>query len=243
MPRKKDNNLVQFESSVSFPTHEEIEENLQRRLRRWEDPGHKVRYPLAVLDFLINAIALELQTGEDNSEFAKDTEFYNPTWYTAGITNGELFYSVYRTIRQMSSDEQFDFSRLPLCDQETFFSMLDLAIILFLDRRKDPELAEEGIDLWILYAWTRKLDDLAVWCDEKNESVLPPPLGQLTDDDWEDIAEDVKRHFSEDADDEYLEIPLLDEQLHWPTFQEFRSAKAYLLNWADWTRANTKAQD
>ena len=32
-----------------------------------------------------------------------------------------------------------------------------------------------------------------------------------------DIAEDVKRHFSEDGDDEYLEIALLDEQLQWPT--------------------------
>jgi hypothetical protein len=68
-------------------------------------------------------------------------------------------------------------------------------------------------------------------------------LGQLTDDDWENIAEDVKRHFSEDGDDEYLEIALLDEQLHWPTFQEFRSTKVHLLKWADRTRANTKARE
>ena len=68
-------------------------------------------------------------------------------------------------------------------------------------------------------------------------------LGQLTDDDWDNIAEDVKRHFSEDGDDEYLEIALLDEQLQWPTFQEFRSAKAHLLKWAEWTRANTKARE
>jgi hypothetical protein len=119
----------------------------------------------------------------------------------------------------------------------------DLAITLFLDRRKEPKLADEGIDLWILYAWTRNLDMLAVWYDEKSESVLPPPLGQLTDDDWDNIAEDVKRHFSEDGDDEYLEIALLDEQLQWPTFQEFRSVKAHLLKWAEWTRANTKARE
>jgi hypothetical protein len=243
MSQKKDENVVQFEASLAFPTHGEIEENLQRRVRLWEDPDRKVRYPLAVLDFLINAIACELQTGEDDPEFGKDTEFYNPNWYTAGITNGELYYSLYRTIRQMSNDEQFDFSRLPLCDQEVFFSMLDLAITLFLDRRKEPELADEGIDLWILYAWTRNLDKLAVWYDEKSESVLPPPLGQLTDDDWDNIAEDVKRHFSEDGDDEYLEIALLDEQLQWPTFQEFRSTKAHLLKWADWTRANAKARE
>ena len=243
MPRKKNKNVVQFEVSLAFPTQDEIEENLQRRLRFWQNFDRKARYPLPVLDFLINAIACELETGEGNPEFGKDTEFYNPNWYTAGITNGELFYSLYQTIRQMSNDEEFDFSRLPLCDQEPFFSMLDLAITLFLDRRKEPELADDGIDLWILYAWTRKLDNLAIWYDEKNESVLPPPLGQLTDDDWRDIAEHVKGHFSEDGDDEYLEIPLLDEQLHWPTFQEFRSAKAHVLKWADRTRANAQTRE
>jgi hypothetical protein len=243
MARKKDKNVVQFEASLAFPTHDEIEENLQRRLSLWADPGRKVRYPLPVLDFLINAIACELETGEDDPEFGQDKEFYNSNWYTAGITNGELFYSLYQTIRQMSSDEQFDFSHLPLCDQEAFFSILDLAITLFLDRRKEPELADEGLDLWILYAWIRKLDKLAVWYDEKSESVLPPALGQLTDDDWEDIAEDVTQHFSEDGDDEFIEIALLDEQLHCPTFQEFRSAKAHLLKWADRTRANAKARE
>lgn len=240
MSRKKAKNAAQFEASLAFPTHDEIEESSQRRLSLWEDLGRKVRYPLPVLDFLINAIACELQTSEDDPEFGQDTEFYNSNWYTTGITNGEFFYSLYQTIRQMSSDEQFDFSRLTLCDQEAFFSMLDLAITLFLDRRKEPELADEGVDLWILYAWTRKIDKLAVWYDEMSESVLPPPLGQLTDDDWENVAEDVKRHFSEDGDDEFLEIALLDEQLHWPTFQEFRSAKAHLLKWADRTRTNAK---
>src|SRR5437899_1878408 len=69
--------------------------------------------------------------------------------------------------------------------------------------------------------------------------------GDLNSDDWEAIAEDVKEHFSEDGDDEYLEIALLDEQLHWPTFQEFRSAKAHLLDWYSRTKANTqsRAQD
>lgn len=238
MSRKEDKNIVQSEALPAFPTHEEIEKELQQRLKLWEDPAREIRYPLPVLDFLVNAMTFELQLGEDDPEFGKDTEFYNPNWYTAGITNGELFYSLYRTIRKMTSNEQFDLSRLPLSDQEAFFSMLDLAITLFLDRRNEPGLMDDGIDLWILYAWTRKLDKLAVWYDGKSESALTPPLGQLTDDDWEDIAEDVKSHFSEDGDDEYLEIALLDEQLHWPTFQEFRSAKAHILNWADWTRAN-----
>ena len=52
MSRKKNKNIVQFEASLAFPTQHEIEENLQRRLRLWEDPDRKVRYPLPVLDFL-----------------------------------------------------------------------------------------------------------------------------------------------------------------------------------------------
>ena len=78
MSRKKDRNVVQVEASLTFPTYDEIEEDLQRRLRLWEDPDRKVRYPLAVLDFLINAIAFEFQCGEDDPEFTKDAEFYNP---------------------------------------------------------------------------------------------------------------------------------------------------------------------
>jgi hypothetical protein len=97
MSRKRAKNVVQFEASLAFPTHDEIEQDLQQRLRLWEDPDRKVRYPLPVLDFLINAITCELETGEDDPEFGKDTQFYNPNWYTAGITNGELFYFLYRT--------------------------------------------------------------------------------------------------------------------------------------------------
>jgi len=246
MPRKKDEKstkggkVLEFEPPLVFPTHDEIEQGLQRRLHFWEDPEHKVRYPIPVLDFLINEVGCERQTLEDDPEFGKDTEFYNPFWYTTGITNGELFYSVYRTVRQMTSDERFEFCRLPLCDQEAFFSMLDLGICLFLDRRKEVAAVDDSNDLWILYRWTRELEEFALWTNDSSEPLSPPPIEQLTDEDWKDIAEDVKEHFSEDGDEEYLEIALLDEQLHWPTFQEFRSAKAHLLNWYGRTRANNQ---
>src|SRR5204863_6456447 len=144
---------VQFEKPFVFPTQEQIEANLQRRLKFWEDPERNAPYPLPVLDFLVNAIGCELQNGEDDPEFGKDAEFYNPHWYTTGITNGELFYSLYKTILQMTQDENFDFSQLPQCDQQAFFSMLDLAITLFLDRREEPGFGDDSIDLWILYSW------------------------------------------------------------------------------------------
>jgi hypothetical protein len=75
MSRKRAKNVVQFEASLAFPTHDEIEQDLQQRLRLWEDPDRKVRYPLPVLDFLINAIACELETGEDDPEFGKTHNF------------------------------------------------------------------------------------------------------------------------------------------------------------------------
>jgi hypothetical protein len=230
MPSKKTKNVVQFEQGCVFPPHREIEENLQRRLRFWEDPDRKGPYPLPVLDFLVNAIGCELETGQDDEEFGKDTEFYNPSWYTTGNTNGELFYSVYKTILRMAEDPEFEFSGLPICDQEALCSILDLSTSLFLDRRKESGFAEDSIDLWILYFWTRKMRGFDIWQTDDGETVEPPPLGDLKSDDWEMIAEDVKTHFSEDEDDEFLNIALLDVQLHWPTFQEFRSAKAHLLN-------------
>jgi len=246
MPRKKKSNGNQGKATtLVFPTHAEIEETLMRRIGFWEHPDRKGPYPLPVLDFLINAIGCEIETGEGGEEFAKDAEFYNPHWYTKGITNGELFYSLYRTISRMVEDEKFEFSRLPVGDQETFYSMVDLATSLFLEWRMEPESGGDSIDLWILYAWIRKIRGFNVWQNDNGEPIEPPPLGDLNSDDWEAIAEDVKEHFSEDGDDEYLEIALLDEQLHWPTFQEFRSAKAHLLDWYSRTKANTqsRAQD
>src|SRR5439155_16063560 len=83
MPRKKKSNGNQGKATtLVFPTHAEIEETLMRRIGFWEHPDHKGPYPLPVLDFLINAIGCEIETGEGGEEFAKDTEFYNPHWYT-----------------------------------------------------------------------------------------------------------------------------------------------------------------
>ena len=86
MPRKKKSNGNQGKATtLVFPTHAEIEETLMRRIGFWEHPDRKGPYPLPVLDFLINAIGCEIETGEGGEEFAKDAEFYNPHW---GIENG-----------------------------------------------------------------------------------------------------------------------------------------------------------
>src|SRR5439155_20977012 len=83
MPRKKKSNGNQGKATtLVFPTHAEIEETLMRRIGFWEHPDRKGPYPLPVLNFLINAIGCEIETGEGGEEFAKDAEFYNPHWYT-----------------------------------------------------------------------------------------------------------------------------------------------------------------
>ena len=84
MPPRKNKNVVHFEPPFVFPTQKEIEENLRRRMKFWEDPNRKGPYPLPVLDFVINAIGCELENGEDDEEFGKDAKFYNPSWYTKG---------------------------------------------------------------------------------------------------------------------------------------------------------------
>src|SRR5438552_15433669 len=83
MPRKKKSNGNQGKATtLVFPTHAEIEEPLMRRIGFWEHPDRKGPYPLPVLDLFINAIGCEIETGEGGEEDVKDTEFYNPHWYT-----------------------------------------------------------------------------------------------------------------------------------------------------------------
>src|SRR5437667_4756560 len=65
MPRKKKSNGNQGKATtLVFPSHAEIEETLMRRIGFWEHPDRKGPYPLPVLDFLINAIGCEIETGE-----------------------------------------------------------------------------------------------------------------------------------------------------------------------------------
>lgn len=222
------------------PTHKQIEGDLERELFLWRNHGRKGPYPLPVLDFIIGQIGFEIDSGEDNEDFGKDLEYYNPSGCVRGITNGELFYSLYLTVMKMTEEEGFDLLGLPICDQQAFASMLDLAVTLFLEHLKDVELGQGAIDLWILYAWCRRMRNEPLWGGDNGEPASAPELNQLTRDNWEQIAEEVKEHFI-DCDVEFEEMALLDEQPHWPTFQEFRKAKTWLLNWYGQTRGNRKA--
>jgi hypothetical protein len=239
-PKRSKQSEANTKPEFAFPPHKQLGEQIQAELKAWELTGHKGAYPLPVLDFIISQIGCEIDNGDGNADFDKDAEYYNPSGYVSGITNGELFYALYATIKKMTEDEKFEFLDLSLCDQQAFASMLELAINLFLDMFDEIELRQDAVDLWILYSWCRRLDEEPIWEDENGEPVDAPELGSLTKDDWERIAEDVKEHFLGESDAEYVEMVLLDEQPHWPTFQEFRKAKAWLSEWYGHTRWNSK---
>ena len=107
MPRKKKTTVTDEEAVPPFPIHRQIGELLQRRLDFWRRPDHTGRYPLPVLDFLVNAIGFAIELCEDTEELAKDAEFYSPSWYVKGITNGEWCCSLYRTIAGMAEQAKF----------------------------------------------------------------------------------------------------------------------------------------
>ena len=136
------------------------------------------------------------------------------------------------------------FFSLSVGDQQAFACTLDLATNLFLDRDRDSGFVDEAVDFWNLYRWTRRIDGYSLWSTEDGtEAIEPPPLQQLTPDDWRVLVDDLKEHFLGEGEDEYIEMPLLDadQQPHWPTFQEFRSAKAHLLDWCSRTRVNSRS--
>src|SRR6266516_4751979 len=103
--------------------NEQIEERFGRELDRWKERRQEVRYSLPILDFLICGIGEQIESLEAGGELEKDAEFYNPSWYVSGVTNGELCYSLFKTIGRMTEDKAFNLTEdLLLCDMEIFVS-------------------------------------------------------------------------------------------------------------------------
>jgi hypothetical protein len=146
----------------------------------------------------------------------------------------------------MTQDESFALDNLPLCDQQVFASVLDLASALFEDSHEfsheDGEVDQNAIDLWILYSWCCQMNNKSVWEDEDGKSMEPPKIEALSKDDWQRIVEEVRDYLMPDSDPEslHMEMGLLDEQPHWPTFQEFRKATSWILHWYRNIRQNRK---
>lgn len=219
-----------------FPT--QLEQNAL--MDEWLKADYAGPYPLPALDFIVGRIGCEIESGLDRGDIEKDDAYHNPSPYADGITNGELFYSLYITIGRMTDEKDFAIHNLPTCDQQAFGTMLDLAICLFIDGLDLNDLQPDALDLWILHSWCSRLDGSRYWADNNGDPVASPAIEEFSLTDWKFIASSVENHFMSATDIEIMPITMQEQQPHWPNHQEFRKAKAWLLDWARNTRWNSK---
>lgn len=233
-PRKK--STKDSNAKPNFPTQLE----LNALMDEWPKLGYSGPYPLPALDFIVGQIGCEIECGLDSGGFAKDDAYHNPSPYADGITNGELFYSLYISIGRMTGEKDFVVNRLSICDQQAFATMLDLAICLFIDGLDLNDLQPNALDLWILHCWCSKIDESHLWTNDDGDPIAPPAIDAFSLTDWKFIASSVEDHFMSETDIEIMPITMQEQQPHWPNHQEFRKAKAWLLEWARNTRWNSK---
>jgi hypothetical protein len=218
---------------MSPTTLEEVQRFLEEQLQKSLTFSPHGPYPLPTLGLLINCAGDWLDHLGDCE--GKDDEFDYADSFTEGITTGEWCYSLERTLTRMIHDVSFAVTDLPVCDLQVLGTIVDGATGTALERiaQEESDLWEIG-DLWALYKWCMKLDDEPLWHDEANNETAPPPLEQFTQENWKQVADGICIHFQcrEFADYE-TRLVLLDDQPHWPTFQEFRKSKAGLFAWVE----------
>ena len=92
----------------------------------------------------------------------------------------------------------------------------------------NPESARSLFDL---YEYCIKESKEHLWVDKKGNPTSPPPLDQLTREDWEVLFDEINNFFFWDEDwdlpfvknfSQYVEHP------HWPTFPEYRRAFVWI---------------
>jgi hypothetical protein len=210
-----------------------VEENLEKRIRSWS-AVYGGTYPLPILEFLVSRIGVELESAADQEEESRESEFYNPASYIVGVTNGEFYYSLYRTLERMLKEPEFEIESLPFPDQQILAAAVDLAIIIFMDYVKMDEremLVSDAPAMWACHYWLRKRAGEPVWSTDSGEEVESLDLNDLSQDEWEMITSEIQEHFVPDPDVEFVDLALGDAQPHWPSPQEYRKAKGWLLEW------------
>jgi hypothetical protein len=208
------------------------------------------KYDFPELDAIINFIgfAIEGEEGANDSPLKKDEECnFHYTSYLNGITNEEYLYTIFEILGEMTSDE--------LRKDAAFYKEAVLASLLdglrdeFLERLKDDEFpSEEARDIWNLYAASGRHRKAPLWVDDEDNEVKPPPLCEIGADDWEWILEEIADEFLWDRDWELglfggTNFALLKEQPHFPTLQEYRTAKTWILDAYSNTRQNQKSSE
>jgi hypothetical protein len=205
-----------------------------------------VQYGFADLDVFFNHIGcnIETQEGSDDGPLQKDAECeLHVSAYLQGITNGEFLYAVYEILYSMVDDAPCE--DIPMHKEAVLATLIDGLRDEFLDRLGDEFPYADAEDIWRLYVAIRRLRKVALWTNNEGEEVAAPRLQDITSDAWASILEEIHDEFLWDRDWE-IEVlgggnfALLKVQPHFPSFQEFRTAKTWLMSNYAKTRQNSK---
>jgi len=211
---------------------------------RTSDAG--VQYDFADLDVFFNHIGcnIEAQEGCDDGPLQKDAECeLHVSAYLQGITNGEYLHAVYEILYSMADGSPC--KEVPMHQEAVLSTIIDGLRDEFLDRLDDDFAEEDAVDIWRLYAAIRRRRKAALWTNDEAGEVAAPRLQEISSDGWASILEEIHDEFLWDRDWEVEMLgggnfALLKTQPHFPSFQEFRTAKTWLmLNYAN-TRQNSK---
>ncbi|HEY4415114.1 MAG TPA: hypothetical protein VGO57_05430 [Verrucomicrobiae bacterium] len=207
------------------------------------------QYDFPELDAIVNFIGYLIELEEDSSEtsLAKDEECdLHYSAYLNGITNGEYIYAVFEILSEMLSDEPF--KEAPFYKEAVLASLLDGLRGQFLEYlTHDTFPHEDAQDIWNLYAAIRQYKKEPLWVNDEGKEIKPPSLSKISTDDWEGILEDINDEFLWDRDWELgflggTNFALVKVQPCFPSFQEYRTAKTWIMDAYSNTCRNQKSQ-
>jgi hypothetical protein len=149
--------------------------------------------------------------------------------------------SAFEIITEMISEEPA--KNAPLCKEAVLASILDCVKDDFLEGCNSEFFdAETAKDIWELWKICHANKKLPIWEDGDGQPAEPPTLKEISENEWEHIFGFIHDEFLWDRD---WEIPLFGgnlalvrEQPHWPSFQEYRCAKTWLMEFYVSTRIN-----
>lgn len=171
---------------------------------------------------------IEKQEQLDEAPLKPDApcEFYHEP-FLAGITNGEYLWCLDEILAEMLSASPA--IEPPAFKQAVMASLFQGLKEDFLDEDVRPDEIHE---IWPLWA-ARRADKKLLWLDKDGDPAPTPPLHTLKSADWELVLDIL----ADDLTDEHNyslgfrgdNFALHEVQPLWPTYQQFRSAKARIL--------------
>lgn len=206
-------------------------------LRSYKEAKSKPKpFPLEKLRFFLEYLnySIELQHLEDEDQIPDmyglcDIVMPNHLKY---ITNGEYIYEAYRIFIDLVSEEA---EKDPVMYREAIFSSIfegaKDSFLFELENNTAEKNSRTARALFDLYEYCQNQIGGNLWEDDQGKPVDPPPLDQISLDDWEDVFSQLSDFFFWDYD---WELPIVFnfsqyvEHPHWPTFPEYRRALVWI---------------